>query len=70
LSFGGGSHRIRSRSVARLLAYFQEANVVICAEHADFWGEDGIWEHGVSHAKVLEVPLLFRLVTSAHGGHR
>lgn len=26
--------------------------------------EDGLWAHGVSHAKTLEVPLLFRLAPS------
>jgi len=27
----------------------------------DCRGEDGKWEHGIHHEKVLEVPLLFRL---------
>jgi hypothetical protein len=47
-----------------LLDRFSRANVVVCADHADAWGEDGVWEHGVPHAKVLEVPLLFRLVNA------
>ena len=44
-----------------LLEAFADATVVICADHGDCWGEDGLWEHGFSHEKVLEVPLLFRL---------
>ena len=44
-----------------LLEAFADATVVVCADHGDCWGEDGLWEHGISHEKVLEVPLLFRL---------
>jgi Sulfatase len=47
--------------LAPLLDSFRSANVVVCADHGDAWGEDGLWEHGISHEKVLEVPLLFRL---------
>jgi hypothetical protein len=49
------------REVAPLLAAFQDAAVIVCSDHGDCWGEDGLWEHGVHHAKTLEVPLLFRL---------
>lgn len=49
------------KRLAGLLGRFSGANVVVCADHADAWGEDGIWEHGIPHAKVLEVPLLFQL---------
>jgi hypothetical protein len=44
-----------------LLERFESANVVICADHGDAWGEDGLWEHGIHHPKVLEVPLVYRL---------
>ena len=44
-----------------LLQAFSDSTIVLCADHGDCWGEDGLWEHGVSHPKVLEVPLLFRL---------
>ncbi|WP_456415595.1 sulfatase-like hydrolase/transferase [Thiolapillus sp.] len=47
--------------LAPLLDAFSESTVVICADHGDCWGEDGLWEHGISHPKVLEVPLLFRI---------
>jgi arylsulfatase A-like enzyme len=46
-----------------LLDRFSGANVVVCADHGDAWGEDGLWEHGFHHRKVLEVPLLFRLTS-------
>ncbi|WP_457669220.1 sulfatase-like hydrolase/transferase [Thiolapillus sp.] len=47
--------------LAPLLDAFADATVVVCADHGDCWGEDGLWEHGISHPKVLEVPLLFRI---------
>lgn len=47
--------------LAGLLKLFEQSTIVLCADHGDCWGEDGVWEHGVSHQKVLEVPLLFRL---------
>ena len=47
-----------------LLARFADDTIIVCADHGDCWGEDGLWEHGVSHAKTLEVPLLIRLATS------
>jgi len=45
--------------IGPLLARFE--NVVLCGDHGDCWGEDGLWEHGVSHPKTREVPLLLRL---------
>jgi hypothetical protein len=47
--------------LAVLLKMFENSTTVICADHGDCWGEDGLWEHGISHQKVLEVPLLMRL---------
>lgn len=44
-----------------LLGRFSEANVIICADHGDAWGEDDLWEHGIHHPTVLQVPLLFQL---------
>ena len=49
------------RTLAPLLAAFASASVVACGDHGDCWGEDGLWEHGISHPKTLEVPLVFRL---------
>ena len=44
-----------------LLKAFVDSTIVICADHGDCWGEDGLWEHGFYHPKVLEVPLIFKL---------
>ena len=47
--------------IVPLLAAFRVATTLVCADHGDCWGEDGLWEHGFHHEKVLEVPLLYRL---------
>jgi len=48
-----------------LLARFANDTIIACADHGDCWGEDGLWEHGISHEKTLEVPLLFRFAADA-----
>lgn len=47
--------------LAPLLARFAAATILVCADHGDCWGEDGLWEHGVSHDMTLSVPLLLRV---------
>jgi hypothetical protein len=47
--------------LADLFEQFSASTVVLCADHGDCWGEDGLWEHGVGHPKVFEVPLIYRL---------
>ncbi|MBI4467140.1 MAG: hypothetical protein HY656_06930 [Acidobacteria bacterium] len=49
------------RQLAPILERFRQANILICADHGDCWGEDDLWAHGFHHPKVLEVPLVFRL---------
>ncbi len=49
------------RELAGVVERFAGANVLICGDHGDAWGEDGLWEHGIHHQKVLEVPLLMKL---------
>lgn len=49
------------RTLAQLLAAFEHSTILVCADHGDCWGENGLWEHGIHHEKVLQVPLLFRL---------
>ncbi|MFN3352094.1 MAG: hypothetical protein ACK4Z5_00685 [Brevundimonas sp.] len=46
--------------VAGLPARFRDATTLICADHGDCWGEDGLWEHGISHEMTLTVPLVLR----------
>ena len=36
-------------------------HTIVCADHGDCWGEDGLWEHGISHPCTLTVPLLLRV---------
>src|SRR6266853_1951872 len=57
------------QEVGPLLEAFREANILVCADHGDAWGEDGLWEHGIHHDKVLEVPLLMRLQNSPMVDH-
>lgn len=47
--------------LASLLKRFANDTVLVCADHGDCWGEDGLWEHGISHPATLTVPLLLRL---------
>lgn len=47
--------------LAPLIARFSESTILLCSDHGDAWGEDGVWEHGVAHPAVLTVPLLLRL---------
>jgi hypothetical protein len=47
--------------LAPLLQRFGDQVVMVTSDHGDCWGEDGLWEHGISHEKTLEVPLLLRL---------
>jgi hypothetical protein len=47
--------------IVRLLSHFADSTVLICSDHGDCWGEDGLWEHGVSHEMTLAVPLLIRI---------
>jgi hypothetical protein len=49
------------RQLEPLLKAFGRGTIFICADHGDCWGEDGLWEHGFCHEKVLEVPLIFKL---------
>ncbi len=48
------------REIAALIERFHGATILMCADHGDCWGEDGLWEHGVSHEMTLTVPLAIR----------
>lgn len=49
------------RQLGPLLYSFSEGTILICADHGDCWGEDGLWEHGISHNCTLTVPLILRV---------
>ena len=74
IPFGGGQcSRSESRrrqiaclewvdsKLAPLLDAFNSCTILACADHGDCWGENGLWEHGVSHPSTLTVPLLMRV---------
>lgn len=44
-----------------LLNLFSDQTIIVCADHGDCWGEDGLWEHGISHWATLTVPLLMKV---------
>ncbi|WP_206362063.1 hypothetical protein [Sphingomonas montana] len=48
------------RQIAPLIARFAHATILLCGDHGDAWGEDGLWEHGISCPATLTVPLLIR----------
>jgi hypothetical protein len=56
------------RALGPLLARFSGATIVLCGDHGDCWGEDGLWEHGISHPMTLAVPLIIRLRGAEIGG--
>ena len=47
--------------IGPLLQKFMNHTMIICADHGDCWGEDGLWEHGISHWATLTVPLIMRV---------
>jgi hypothetical protein len=47
--------------LAPLLRAFSYATILLCSDHGDCWGEDGLWEHGIHHEMTLKVPLLLRV---------
>lgn len=52
--------RFVDERLAPVLEAFRESTVVVCGDHGDAWGEDGVWEHGIGHPKVFEVPRVLR----------
>jgi arylsulfatase A-like enzyme len=49
------------KQVAGLIERFKHATILVCADHGDCWGEDGLWEHGIAHPMTLTVPLMLRV---------
>ena len=47
--------------ICPLIRLFQSSTILACADHGDCWGENGLWEHGISHPATLTVPLLLRV---------
>ena len=49
------------QQLTSLVGRFLDATLLVCADHGDCWGEDGLWEHGISHPATLTVPLWLRV---------
>jgi hypothetical protein len=49
------------RQIGDLLSQFRTATTLVTADHGDCWGEDGLWEHGISHPMTLTVLLVLRM---------
>jgi hypothetical protein len=49
------------QTIAPLLERFSGSTIMVTSDHGDCWGEDGLWEHGISHWATLTVPLVLRL---------
>ena len=44
-----------------LIKLFSKSTTLVCSDHGDCWGEDGLWEHGISHPATITVPLILRV---------
>jgi arylsulfatase A-like enzyme len=44
----------------RDFTYLHDADLILCADHGEALGEDGLWGHGFYHPSVMEVPMLLR----------
>ncbi len=51
------------RKLGPIIKLFQKsgASIVVCGDHGDCHGEDGLWAHGFYHEKVLKVPMVYHL---------
>ena len=46
--------------LAPIIEQHLDHTIIICGDHGDCWGEDGLWEHGIMHEMTTTVPLLIR----------
>lgn len=44
--------------LANLFDGLENYLAVVCGDHGDCWGEDGLWGHGFYHPQVLSVPMV------------
>ena len=42
----------------RLISNLKDVDIIICGDHGDCFGEDGLWGHSFFHQKVIEVPII------------
>jgi len=41
-----------------LISHLKDIDIIICSDHGDCFGEDGLWGHSFYHQKVIEVPII------------
>ena len=47
--------------IGELIKIFSDSTIIACSDHGDCWGENGLWEHGISHYYTTTVPLLIKV---------
>jgi hypothetical protein len=55
-----GSLEFIDGQIGEVLNKHMEGTIIVCADHGDCWGEDGLWEHGIMHEMTVTVPLIIR----------
>lgn len=55
-----GSLEFIDRQIGDLVRRHMDGTIIVCADHGDCWGEDGLWEHGIMHEMTTTVPLIIR----------
>ena len=53
--------RMNRRKNRRTDELFNDSTIIACSDHGDGWGENGLWEHGISHYYTTTVPLLIKV---------
>lgn len=51
--------------IQRLLQRFSGYDLVICSDHGEAFGEDGLWGHGFYHPTIMQVPMLIKVAEDA-----
>jgi len=44
--------------IAHLLDEVSNVDIIICSDHGDCFGENGLWGHSFFHEKIIEVPII------------
>jgi len=44
--------------LAAFIESLENIDIIVCADHGDCFGEDGLWGHSFYHPKVIEVPII------------
>jgi len=44
--------------IENFIKKISEADIIICSDHGECFGEDGLWGHSFFHEKIIEVPII------------